>query len=141
MEGPHFLMSEVAAVAFDVRREQPRILAGVMSWHWGPTVQVSDDGGRTWTEEEQRAIAFDKDDDTALKRVWQLVGRPPRRPGRLAAASPTRSGAATTAARATPSTGLSGTTRTARSGGEGFGGGAIHTVVPDPVTRRSCSSP
>ena len=47
-----------------------------MSWHWGPTVQVSDDGGRTWTEEEQRAIAFDKDDDTALKRVWQLVPDP-----------------------------------------------------------------
>ena len=36
VEGPHFLMSEVAAVAFDVRRATPRILAGVMSWHWGP---------------------------------------------------------------------------------------------------------
>src|SRR5215207_2110165 len=76
VEGPHFLMSEVAALAFDVRRERPRILAGVMSWHWGATVQVSDDGGRTWTEEEQRAIAFDKEDDTALKRVWQLVPDP-----------------------------------------------------------------
>ena len=45
VEGPHFLMSEVAAVTFDTRRGRPRILAGVMSWHWGPTVQVSDDGG------------------------------------------------------------------------------------------------
>ena len=40
------------------------------------SLEVSNDGGRTWTEEEQRAIAFDKDDDAALKRVWQLVPDP-----------------------------------------------------------------
>jgi len=40
LDGPHFLMSEVASVAFDTRRGAPRVLAGVMSWHWGPTVQV-----------------------------------------------------------------------------------------------------
>lgn len=76
LEGPRFLMSEVAAVAFDTRQGRHGVLAGVKSWHWGPTVQLSDDGGRTWTESAERALSFPKDTDTALERVWQLTPDP-----------------------------------------------------------------
>ena len=36
LEGPHFLMSEVASVAIDTREGRATVLAGVKSWHWGP---------------------------------------------------------------------------------------------------------
>jgi hypothetical protein len=76
LEGPHFLMSEVASVAVDTREGRSTVLAGVKSWHWGPTVQASTDGGRTWTESADRALAFPTDTDTALERVWQLTPDP-----------------------------------------------------------------
>ena len=64
LEGPHFLMSEVASVAIDTREGRSTVLAGVKSWHWGPTVQVSTDAGRTWSESAERALAFPTDTDT-----------------------------------------------------------------------------
>ncbi len=73
MEGPHFVMSEVAAVAIDTREGRSGILAGVKSWHWGPTVQVSEDAGRTWTESAERAVAFPPNTGATLERVWQLT--------------------------------------------------------------------
>ena len=76
LEGPHFLMSEVASVAIDTREGRSSVLAGVKSWHWGPTVQVSTDAGRTWTESAERALAFPCDTDAALERVWQLTPDP-----------------------------------------------------------------
>ncbi len=133
VEGPHFLMSEVAAVCFDQRRGDGRMLAGVMSWHWGPTVQVSDDGGRTWSEEEHRAIAFPKDDDTALKRVWQLTPDPHDADVVWAGCEP----------HSLWRSADRGETFELNRGlwdhphhpkwGDGFGGGAVHTVVPNPV--------
>jgi len=56
-------------VAIDTRVGRSTVLAGVKSWHWGPTVQASTDGGRTWTESADRALAFPSDTDTALERV------------------------------------------------------------------------
>ncbi|WP_347353408.1 sialidase family protein [Intrasporangium sp.] len=76
LEGPHFLMSEVASVAVDTRAGRSTVLAGVKHWHWGPTVQSSVDGGRTWTESPERVLAFPADTDTALERVWQLTPDP-----------------------------------------------------------------
>ena len=76
LEGPHFLMSEVASVAIDTREGRSTVLAGVKSWHWGPTVQVSMDAGRSWSESAERALSFPTDTDTALERVWQLTPDP-----------------------------------------------------------------
>lgn len=132
IEGPHFLMSEVASVAIDTRQGRSSVLAGVKSWHWGPTVQASGDGGRTWTESAERALAFPKDTDTSLERVWQLTPDPNKADVVWAGVEPHA---------------------LFRSGdrGEhfdlvrglwdhphrpmwepGFGGGAVHTIVPEP---------
>ena len=46
ISGPHFPMTGVYAVAVDTRRATPRLLAGVTSSHFGPSVATSDDLGR-----------------------------------------------------------------------------------------------
>src|SRR3954470_1321931 len=81
LDGPHLLMQEVAAVAIDIRRDTPRVLATGYSEHWGPTVLYSDDAlfsdvgtDATWTEPDSAPIAFPSDTDAALAGVWQ---RPP----------------------------------------------------------------
>jgi hypothetical protein len=80
LDGPHLLAREIAAVAIDTRRTPVRLLVGVLSDHWGPTVARSDDLGLTWDETEQGAIRFPPDTGAALARVWQLqpdsAGRP-----------------------------------------------------------------
>ena len=53
--GPHFPMTGVYAVAVDTRRSTPRLLAGVTSSHFGPSVATSDDLGATWDEPDRGA--------------------------------------------------------------------------------------
>src|SRR5206468_5669655 len=52
LSGPHFPMTAVYAAAIDRRRGSPRLLTGVTSSHWGPSVSVSDDLGETWQESD-----------------------------------------------------------------------------------------
>lgn len=79
--GPmQFGNKEVSAVAFDLRRSTPRILAGVSFGHFGTTVAHSDDLGRTWQEPEQAPIAFPESAGVALARVWQLHVPPANQP-------------------------------------------------------------
>jgi hypothetical protein len=80
LDGPHFLMSEVASCGIDTRRPTPRLLVGVMSWHWGPQVLHSDDLGRSWRGESANAVAFPQDTGAALARVWQLAPGPADQP-------------------------------------------------------------
>jgi photosystem II stability/assembly factor-like uncharacterized protein len=81
LDGPHLLMTEVPSVAIDTRDGGTHLMAGARSEHWGPTVQHSDDLGRTWSEAEGGAIVFPADADTALERVWQLKPDTAARPG------------------------------------------------------------
>ncbi|UJW34719.1 exo-alpha-sialidase [Saccharothrix sp. AJ9571] len=74
--GPHLPMTDIYALAIDTRAGSPRLLAGVMSQHWGPGVATSDDLGATWQEPEQAPIAFPEDTGAALERVWQLTPAP-----------------------------------------------------------------
>jgi hypothetical protein len=80
LSDPHFLMNEIPSIGIDTRGGRTRILVGVRSEHWGPTVAHSDDLGQTWIEPEQGAIRFGADDGAALSRVWQIqpdsVGQP-----------------------------------------------------------------
>jgi photosystem II stability/assembly factor-like uncharacterized protein len=71
--GPHHPMTDVYAVGFDARRQTPRLLAGVNSEHYGPSVAYSDDLGRTWQEPDHAPIAFPADTGAALARVWQFA--------------------------------------------------------------------
>ncbi|WP_104090932.1 glycosyl hydrolase [Arthrobacter sp. GMC3] len=79
--GPHFLMHEIPSIGIDTRDGRTRILVGLRSEHWGPTVAHSDDLGATWQEPEHGAITFPPDTETALERVWQIQPDSAERPG------------------------------------------------------------
>jgi hypothetical protein len=68
-----FLMNSVYAVAIDTRGDRPRILVSATSEHWGPSVFHSDDLGQSWVEPDEGAIAFPQDTNTSLERVWQIA--------------------------------------------------------------------
>jgi photosystem II stability/assembly factor-like uncharacterized protein len=72
VDGPHFAMNAVYAVAVDTRRPTPRLLVGADSEHWGPSVFHSDDLGTTWEETEGGALRFPAETGAALARAWQL---------------------------------------------------------------------
>lgn len=125
-------MNGVYAVAIDTRAHPARILASADSSHWGPTVLRSDDLGQSWDEPDSGSIAFPADTGAALERVWSIV------------ASPTESGVVWAGSQP------SALFRSEDSGehfdlvrplwdhphrpqwGAGFGGQAIHTVLPHP---------
>ncbi len=125
-------MSEVASVAIDTREGRTTVLAGVKSWHWGPTVQASTDGGRTWTESAERALSFPADTDTALERVWQLTPDPNDADVVWAGVEPHALFRSADAGESYELVrGL--WDHPHRPKWEpGFGGGAVHTIVPEP---------
>jgi len=71
--GPHHPMTGVYSVAIDTRGAAPRLVAGVVDEHFGPVVVTSDDLGRTWREPELGRIGFPADAGASVERVWQLV--------------------------------------------------------------------
>lgn len=78
--GPHHLMHEIPSIAIDTRAGRPRVLVGIRSEHWGPTVMHTDDLGLSWTEPDHGAIRFPQDTGAAVERIWQIQpdvdGRP-----------------------------------------------------------------
>jgi hypothetical protein len=133
VSGPHFPMTGVYAVAIDIRRPAPRLLASMTSSHFGPSVAISDDLGATWQEPERAPIAFPADTGVALERVWQLTPGPDSQPDRVYA------GTQPSALFASDDGGVS--FELARplwdlpdreQWGAGFGGQAIHTILPHP---------
>jgi hypothetical protein len=75
-----FLNQEVYSVAADLRRDTPRILAGVGTGHWGPLLTYSDDLGESWSEPEAPPIGFPAGSDAAVARVWQIQPSTEREP-------------------------------------------------------------
>lgn len=133
ISGPHFPMTGVYAVAIDKRRPTVRLLAGMTSSHFGPSVAVSDDLGVTWREPEQAPLAFPPDTGASLGRVWQLAP--------ASAAEPDVVYAGTEPSALFRSTDGGITYELIRplwdhphrpQWDAGFGGQAIHTVLPDP---------
>ncbi|CAL9619499.1 hypothetical protein SUDANB95_05780 [Actinosynnema sp. ALI-1.44] len=128
VRGPLLPMTEVYAVAIGPRG--PRLLAGTTSSHFGPTVMTSDDLGETWQEPDHAPIAFPE--DGALERVWQLALTPD--PDVVYAG---------TQPSALFRSEDGGRTYSLVQGlwdhphrkewGAGFGGQAIHTVLPHPT--------
>lgn len=137
IEGPHFLALEVAAVAFDTRRTPARLLVGVHSEHWGPTVTWSDDLGATWQETEHGAIQFPPDTDAALARVWQIQPDTADRPDVVwAGAEPTSLWRSEDGGRSFDLVRGLWEHPHRPDWAPGFGGAAVHTVIPDPRSER-----
>jgi hypothetical protein len=135
--GPHHAMTGVYAVGIDTRRQPARLLAGVTSEHFGPSVATSDDLGASWDEPDRAPIAFPDGQDASLARVWQFAPGPADEPDLVyAGVEPSALFRSTDGGRTydlvrglwdhphrpewTP----------------GFGGMAIHTVLPHPERRQ-----
>nr|MDT0659215.1 exo-alpha-sialidase [Micromonospora sp. DSM 115978] len=133
LSGPHFPMTAVYAVGIDRRRATPRLLASTTSSHFGPSVSTSDDLGASWREPETAPLAFPADTDASLGRVWQFAPGP--------AAEPDVVYAGTEPSALFRSTDGGITYELIRplwdhphrpDWGAGYGGQAIHTVLPHP---------
>jgi photosystem II stability/assembly factor-like uncharacterized protein len=137
VDGPHLLAQEVAAVSVDVRRSPPRLLAGIQYGHWGPTVMWSDDLGKTWEETDHGAISFPEDTGAALARVWQLRPDSADRPDVVWAGCEPHSLWRSTDGGCSFELVRGLYDHPHRPTWEpGGGGGAVHTIVPDPDTDR-----
>ncbi|MFK4089067.1 WD40/YVTN/BNR-like repeat-containing protein [Kribbella sp. NPDC020789] len=134
LDGPAFEMQGVYAVGIDTRGERPRLFAGGTSEHWGPAVFHSDDLGQTWDEPPEGAIGFPEGTEASLERVWQIQPAPADQPGVVYAGSqPSALWKSTDG----------GVTFELVRGlwdhphreqwGAGFGGQAVHTVLPHPT--------
>jgi hypothetical protein len=138
VSAPHFPMTGVYAVGIDTRRATPRLLAGVTSSHFGPSVATSDDLGQTWQEPDHPPLAFPADTGASLARVWQFAPGPAARPDRVYA------GVEPTALFVSDDGGV--TYELVRGLWDhphrtdwtpGFGGAAVHTVLPHPTDTNS----
>ncbi|MGH3464244.1 MAG: WD40/YVTN/BNR-like repeat-containing protein [Kribbellaceae bacterium] len=136
LEGPQFSMQGVYSVAADTRGEVPRLFAGGTSEHWGPGVFHSDDLGRSWDEPPEGSIRFPADTGTSLERVWQIQPGPAFEPEVVYA------GAEPSSLWRSADRGV--TFELVRGLWDhphrpkwepGFGGQAIHTVIPHPDDR------
>ncbi len=133
-EPPEFPMTGIYAVAVDKRHAPPRLLASFTSSHFGPSLATSDDLGATWHEPDHAPIAFPQDTGEALRRVWSIAPGPTDQPDRVYA------GTEPSALFRSDDGGS--TFEMVRAlwdhphreqWGEGFGGQAIHTVLPHPT--------
>ncbi len=131
--GPDEIRGEVHAVAVDKRRAPARLLMASRSWHWGPQVLRSDDGGRTWDRSPDGAVRFPEDTGRSLEAVWSLAPSP---------ADPDVVWAGTEPSALFRSTDRGESFRMVRAlwdhphreqWGAGFGGQAIHTLLPHPT--------
>lgn len=134
LSGPYFLMNEVASVALDSRHSPPRILAGLLSPHWGPTVVMSDDLGETWTEPEAGAITFPPGSGDSLGRIWQLQPDSADRPDVVwAGCEPISVWKSTDGGTSFELNQALWNHPHRPDWGEGYGGAAAHTVLPSPA--------
>jgi hypothetical protein len=132
-DDPRFLMEEVYACLVDARGPSPRLLVGSGSPHWGPHVYRSDDLGETW-QETPNILVLPEDAGQGVQQVWQLW------PG--ADCEPEVVYAGTEPSALFRSEDRGETFELVRSlwdhphrsaWGAGFGGQAIHTILPHPL--------
>ena len=133
LDGPHFLMREVPSIGIDTRGEHPRLLVGVRSEHWGPTVMRSDDLGQSWGETPEGAIHFPEDTGAAVERIWQIA--PDLHDDDVVWASTEPQALWRSADRGETFSLVRGLWDHPHrpEWGAGFGGAAIHTILPDPT--------
>lgn len=131
--GPHFLMQEIPSIAIDTRDGKTRIMVGLRSEHWGPTVAHSDDFGATWQEPDHGAITFPADTEAALERVWQIQPGSADQPGVVwAGCEPISVWKSTDGGEHFELNRGLWDHPHRPEWGAGFGGAAAHTVLPSP---------
>ncbi len=132
LDGPDDLKSEVHAVAYDTRAASPRLYMASRSWHWGPQLLRSDDLGSSWERTGDGAIKFPEDTGRSLEAVWSIAP---------SLADPDVVWAGTEPSALFGSTDRGETFMMVRplwdhphreQWGAGFGGQAIHTLLPHP---------
>lgn len=131
---PEFLMQGIYGTCIDTRGGRTRLFVSGTSEHWGPGVYRSDDLGNTWTETQGAAVRFPDDLGSSVERVWQI------QPGGVAEPDVIYAGTQPSALFRSEDAGES--FSLVRSlwdhphrehWGAGFGGQAIHTIVPHPT--------
>lgn len=133
LSGPHVPMNGVYAVAIDTRRRPVRILVGASSSHFGPSVAISDDLGETWQEPEVAPIVFPADTDATLERVWQIAPGPVDQPDVVyAGVEPSALFRSEDGGRSFELVRGLWDHPHRPHWGPGYGGQAIHTVLPHP---------
>lgn len=129
---PRFLMEEVYSCMVDTRGGRTRLLVGSGSPHWGPHVYRSDDLGETW-QESPNVMVLPEEAGVGVQQVWQLW------PGGSAEPDVVYAGTQPSALFRSEDRGE--TFELVRSlwdhphrpqWGAGFGGQAIHTILPHP---------
>lgn len=134
VDGPHFPMTGVYAVGIDTRRARPRLLAGVVSEHYGPSVATSDDLGATWDEPDHAPVAFPSDTEATLARVWQLAPGPDTEPDVVyAGVEPSAVFRSTDGGRSFELVRGLWDHEHREHWTPGFGGMAVHSVLPHPT--------
>jgi hypothetical protein len=133
LSGPHFAMSAIYAIGIDQRRATPRLLASTSSSHFGPSVATSDDLGASWREPEQAPLAFPESTGASLGRVWQFAPGPPGEPDLVyAGTEPSALFRSVDGGMTYELIGSLWDHPHRPDWGAGYGGQAIHTVLPHP---------
>lgn len=133
LTGPAFEMQGIYSVGIDTRGERPRLFVGGTSEHWGPAVFHSDDLGETWDEPPQGSITFPADAEASLERVWQIQPGPAGQPGVVyAGAQPSSLWKSTDGGVTFELVRALWDHPHRKDWGAGFGGQAIHSVLPHP---------
>jgi photosystem II stability/assembly factor-like uncharacterized protein len=131
--GPQFMMNAIYSIGVDTRRATPRLLVGAQSEHWGPSVFHSDDLGESWEEPDHGALKFPADADTSLERVWQLQPAPADQPDVVyAGVEPSALFKSTDGGQHFELVRPLWDHPHRKDWTPGFGGMAIHTVLPHP---------
>jgi photosystem II stability/assembly factor-like uncharacterized protein len=131
---PQLLMQGIFATCIDTRGSRPRLFVSGTSEHWGPGVFRSDDAGRTWTETQGAAVRFPEALGSSVERVWQI------QPGGREEPDVLYAGTQPSALFRTDDRGESFSLVRPlwdhphrEHWGAGFGGQAIHSVLPHPT--------
>ena len=129
---PLFPMEEVYSCLVDTRGSSPRLLVGSASPHWGPHLRRSDDLGETW-EEAANVFELPEEAGAGIDQVWQLAAGGAQEPDVVYA------GTQPSALFRSEDRGETFTLVRQLwdhphrpQWGAGFGGQAIHTILPHP---------
>jgi len=134
VSGPHFPTTGVYAVAIDTRGAVPRLHAGITSSHFGPSVATSDDLGESWHEPDHAPVAFPEYTGTSLGRVWQIAPGPADQPDRVyVGTEPSALFVSDDGGRSYDLVRPLWDHPHREHWRPGFGGQAIHTVLPHPT--------